>query len=228
MPARYRRGAEDRAESIEAGRVLAPGALAGYRSGALIRSDHAQAGPEPGRNDPCWCGSGRKYKKCHRGTPRVSPRQRNQLLQTKVFAFAQMSQFGVVIDALEEMRAESVGAQAAPQVVDDPLAADVALTEGRLLAVFLDYNAPLLTDEGKMLTAQWMLVEQSVHEVLESRLGEETVIRTGTFVVPDAIGVACKLSRRYGEGEGEEWTWLDGTRVSARSRRFPLRSTSRR
>ena len=21
--------------------------------------------PTPGRNDPCWCGSGRKYKKCH-------------------------------------------------------------------------------------------------------------------------------------------------------------------
>jgi len=21
--------------------------------------------PEPGRNDPCWCGSGQKYKKCH-------------------------------------------------------------------------------------------------------------------------------------------------------------------
>ncbi len=20
---------------------------------------------KPGRNDPCWCGSGRKYKKCH-------------------------------------------------------------------------------------------------------------------------------------------------------------------
>lgn len=20
--------------------------------------------PEPGRNDPCWCGSGKKYKKC--------------------------------------------------------------------------------------------------------------------------------------------------------------------
>jgi uncharacterized protein YecA (UPF0149 family) len=19
----------------------------------------------PGRNDPCWCGSGKKYKKCH-------------------------------------------------------------------------------------------------------------------------------------------------------------------
>lgn len=22
-------------------------------------------GPKPGRNDECWCGSGKKYKKCH-------------------------------------------------------------------------------------------------------------------------------------------------------------------
>ncbi len=21
--------------------------------------------PQLGRNDPCWCGSGKKYKKCH-------------------------------------------------------------------------------------------------------------------------------------------------------------------
>jgi hypothetical protein len=24
-------------------------------------------GPKLGRNDPCWCGSGKKYKKCHWG-----------------------------------------------------------------------------------------------------------------------------------------------------------------
>jgi hypothetical protein len=23
------------------------------------------AQPKPGRNDPCFCGSGQKYKKCH-------------------------------------------------------------------------------------------------------------------------------------------------------------------
>ena len=23
--------------------------------------------PKPGRNEPCWCGSGKKYKKCHLG-----------------------------------------------------------------------------------------------------------------------------------------------------------------
>jgi hypothetical protein len=24
-----------------------------------------RARPKIGRNDPCWCGSGQKYKKCH-------------------------------------------------------------------------------------------------------------------------------------------------------------------
>ncbi len=24
-----------------------------------------KSGPELGRNDPCWCGSGKKYKNCH-------------------------------------------------------------------------------------------------------------------------------------------------------------------
>ncbi|OJH36102.1 hypothetical protein BON30_35935 [Cystobacter ferrugineus] len=26
--------------------------------------------PRPGRNEPCWCGSGVKYKKCHLGEDR--------------------------------------------------------------------------------------------------------------------------------------------------------------
>jgi preprotein translocase subunit SecA len=27
----------------------------------VVKSDHENIG----RNDPCWCGSGKKYKKCH-------------------------------------------------------------------------------------------------------------------------------------------------------------------
>lgn len=30
---------------------------------------------EPGRNDPCWCGSGKKYKKCH-GAESPAPKGR--------------------------------------------------------------------------------------------------------------------------------------------------------
>ena len=29
------------------------------------RVETVRKAPEPGRNDPCYCGSGKKYKKCH-------------------------------------------------------------------------------------------------------------------------------------------------------------------
>jgi hypothetical protein len=31
----------------------------------LKGNDEATPREKPGRNDPCWCGSGKKYKKCH-------------------------------------------------------------------------------------------------------------------------------------------------------------------
>ncbi|MDA8089346.1 MAG: SEC-C metal-binding domain-containing protein [Nitrospiraceae bacterium] len=31
----------------------------------FFNADEEAARPETGRNEPCWCGSGRKYKKCH-------------------------------------------------------------------------------------------------------------------------------------------------------------------
>jgi preprotein translocase subunit SecA len=34
-------------------------------SGGAIRPGYSPAGVRMGRNDPCWCGSGAKYKKCH-------------------------------------------------------------------------------------------------------------------------------------------------------------------
>ena len=30
----------------------------------LVRSEDAKASPQAGRNDPCPCGSGKKYKRC--------------------------------------------------------------------------------------------------------------------------------------------------------------------
>jgi len=34
-------------------------------NGSTPRAQQAKAGPKLGRNDPCWCGSGKKYKRCH-------------------------------------------------------------------------------------------------------------------------------------------------------------------
>ena len=30
-----------------------------------VRPGFTPSGARIGRNDPCWCGSGQKYKKCH-------------------------------------------------------------------------------------------------------------------------------------------------------------------
>jgi hypothetical protein len=35
--------------------------------GPMMQETIRNVGPKLGRNDPCWCGSGKKYKKCHLG-----------------------------------------------------------------------------------------------------------------------------------------------------------------
>ncbi|MBR6639663.1 MAG: SEC-C domain-containing protein, partial [Muribaculaceae bacterium] len=38
---------------------------AGMQQGQRPRPEPIKAGPKIGRNDPCPCGSGKKYKACH-------------------------------------------------------------------------------------------------------------------------------------------------------------------
>ena len=40
-------------------------AQAASNGGGGAAATPRRSGPEPGRNDPCYCGSGKKYKKCH-------------------------------------------------------------------------------------------------------------------------------------------------------------------
>ncbi len=32
---------------------------------SLLKEEPSPPAVRPNRNDPCWCGSGKKYKKCH-------------------------------------------------------------------------------------------------------------------------------------------------------------------
>lgn len=56
---------------------------------------------KPGRNDPCWCGSGRKYKKCHMAEDRDKERVHRELrlaaryVRQDLLEFAQDEQFAV-------------------------------------------------------------------------------------------------------------------------------------
>jgi hypothetical protein len=44
--------------------------------GIPVTAPYRNNGPKVGRNDPCWCGSGKKYKKCHLGKDAASEQQR--------------------------------------------------------------------------------------------------------------------------------------------------------
>jgi preprotein translocase subunit SecA len=37
----------------------------GLAAGGMVPPQPARSGPKIGRNDPCWCGSGKKFKRCH-------------------------------------------------------------------------------------------------------------------------------------------------------------------
>jgi len=42
-----------------------PGSPFGAAAQAPVTHQPVKVDKVPGRNDPCWCGSGKKYKKCH-------------------------------------------------------------------------------------------------------------------------------------------------------------------
>jgi preprotein translocase subunit SecA len=55
----------NRNEVEEAGQDYAADEQDIYDGGAAVKRTPVQAGPKIGRNDPCPCGSGKKYKQCH-------------------------------------------------------------------------------------------------------------------------------------------------------------------
>ncbi|MGH2935066.1 MAG: SEC-C metal-binding domain-containing protein [Gaiellaceae bacterium] len=57
----YEHEVAEGAEAIAAAGGAAPGATLGLSPVAVQTGEHTKLG----RNDPCWCGSGKKYKKCH-------------------------------------------------------------------------------------------------------------------------------------------------------------------
>jgi len=60
--AQPRRMLESRPEMTPVGGGVVAGATA---AATATSAQPVKAGPKIGRNDPCWCGSGKKYKRCH-------------------------------------------------------------------------------------------------------------------------------------------------------------------
>lgn len=119
-----------------------------------------------GRNDRCWCGSGRKYKVCHRGREALPLEDRAAWLYHKAGDYVADGPWRTRVLDLAEIRSEHWSdPDALWQAVDDPIVVDALLFEGGVFEAFLEQRGALLPDDEQLLAQQWLLADRSVHEI---------------------------------------------------------------
>ncbi|WP_147262035.1 SEC-C domain-containing protein [Blastococcus sp. TF02A-26] len=187
--------AEDRLAWYEFDRGHAAAAAAGWRRLGLTAEDSADLAmaeqfetpaddiPRLGRNEPCWCGSGRKYKHCHLGRPAELPPlpERTSWLRRKTLAYLQR-RGGAVESVIADHALTLLGdaaddEEAFESAMFDPLVIDVVLHEDGWLQRFLTDRGRLLPDDEAMLISAWLLCERTVVEVLDAVPGREVTVR---------------------------------------------------
>lgn len=172
----------------------------------------------PGRNDPCWCGSGRKYKQCHQGElPMPTLAERVPWLARKAAAFVTRRLDLTEDDAVEVALARTPVGTAPADVArafQDPLVLDLVLTEGGWFEEFVAQRGPLLPEDELALAEEWLGVDRSVHEVVATdpgasltlqdlRTGDELVVTERTLSRTARVGERWAL-RAVPDGEGHQ------------------------
>jgi hypothetical protein len=171
-----------------------------------------------GRNDPCWCGSGRKFKRCHQAVSelpalpdRVAWLCRKAALRLE---HAIGESRGLVTDLAIAWVAGDPAADASDVMGDDetemqarfaeafadPILFDAALHEGGLFSRFLRERGELLPDDERLLATAWLTVDRSVHEVVAVERGVGMTMRDlATGDVADVRERTLSSTARIGE-----------------------------
>ena len=170
-----------------------------------------------GRNDPCWCGSGRKYKQCHLGEAATEALpDRVAWLCRKATGFVDRRPEAnpdlMQVVSARALRFDSAGIEDA---LDDPIVMDLVLTELGWFETFLTERGALLPADEALLARSWTLVERTVYEVIEVdpgaglvvrdlRTGEQLTVRERTFSVGAAASeLVC--ARAVPDGETNQF-----------------------
>ena len=172
--------ASDRGDAERGLRLLRrAGADADHPLVELLQTYRAEPRSDLGRNDPCWCGSGRKYKKCHLGHEQLALADRVQWLYTKAIQHVLDAEWRELLAELayERYRHTHDLPEAIEAGMADPLVMDIALVEGGAFADFLEARGSLLPDDERWLAEQWLLVDRSVFEVESVNPGVSVAVR---------------------------------------------------
>ncbi len=146
----------------------------------LLERHRAQPRRDLGRNAACWCGSGRKYKKCHLGREELPLSERVNWLYAKACHHTLASGWTGLLTELSHERcryADLDDDDALAAAMADPLVLDAVLFEGGAFAEFLEMRGSLLPDDERLLAQQWLLVQRSVFEVEQVRRGQGVTVR---------------------------------------------------
>lgn len=132
-------------------------------------SARATAGAQ-GRNDPCWCGSGRKYKVCHLGSPVTAalPDRVSWLLE-KLVAFADHNSAARdgTYHIVAVLAGPDAGRAAFAEAAADPLVPDVLFFGLGRLRDFLALRGELLPADERDLAERWLESRRTLVEVEE-------------------------------------------------------------
>ncbi len=145
-----------------------------------------------GRNDPCPCGSGRKYKVCCLGAP-AAIEDRTDWLLHKIAAFAlRPPQRDYLRDLLDT--AIDAGGEPVERYFEElfPLIGDVASLDEDGLDNFSQARGPLLPEDERALLSSWMPCTPSLYQVtaVTAQISIEVIdVRRGeTFIVSERVG----------------------------------------
>ena len=143
-----------------------------------------------GRNDPCWCGSGRKYKVCHRGRESLTLVDRLPWLLAKADVNLP---YGFAASQLHDLAEWWAASQREPEAVldalADPVIRDAALFAGDGLTAFADERASLLPDDEQAVLPALIGARRGVFEVQDTGAGIVRLRPVGDLADPDLIDV---------------------------------------
>jgi hypothetical protein len=143
----------------------------------LLLAYRPEAGQAVRRNDPCWCGSGRALKRCHRTNPPLPLARRASWLYHKASAFLQDGPWRGEVLALAQERARYSGRDGLLQALDDPLVMSSMLFEGGVLERFAETRGPLLPEDELALLGRWLAVSRGLFQVEGVRRDEGLEVR---------------------------------------------------
>jgi hypothetical protein len=144
----------------------------------LLQGLQSAARPEMRRNQPCWCGSGRKYKMCHLGREQLPLEERATWLYAKAAMHLVAGRWRGHTIAAGLARLTQWGPDSEPaELMADGLITDAVLFEGGGFQDFLAVRGELLPEDERLLGQQWVLSERSLYEVEAVHRGQGLNLR---------------------------------------------------